>query len=334
MNKKNIIKNLKLVIITLLLLVGINYVSAGFSSPSSWSSLNGNVSPLINTGSGIQVKDGSLSVNAFKVSMKSLFENDTYIKGMIRGDTATSPLVNSTVNLGFSDGSNYANNVNVSLKLEKNLSIINKLVLNDSGGGSKSVVPLCADSLGRLTQGSSSGCGPTTPSSGNVCESSPDKHCHITFQFNRSGSPIVTPDPWNANSNSWDYYQAGIQLSIAGKTIYLNQGGQSPIITQDIDLGTTWMSNDPDKLLKVYFYGCSTGSANCASGANISGWSCQVSQHIMNFYGPVDILKVNDKSVSQTFGTGASCSDFNTSSLVNMDINVPPNGSRSIYFNW
>jgi hypothetical protein len=82
---KNIKENLKLIIVALVLLLGINYVYAGTFTPAPSNPPAGDVDSFLKTGTDDQVKPGSLSVNAFSVDKMSLLSSKVFVNGIVRG---------------------------------------------------------------------------------------------------------------------------------------------------------------------------------------------------------------------------------------------------------
>lgn len=103
--KKDIIKNIKLIVFGGILAIGVSYVFADtwVSMPSSFSSTNNIASP-INVGNTDQVKTGDLSVYGFVANQAASFKGSVFFPGIIRGGNAT-----DNGNIAFGDTTHTVN---------------------------------------------------------------------------------------------------------------------------------------------------------------------------------------------------------------------------------
>lgn len=134
-------QKIKLVIFGLVLAFGLNYVSAQTWSDPSGAAPSNNIEVPVHSLSGLQIKTGGLSVNTFVAAQDAQFDQQLFLRGMIRGGFPGDGTTSSTVTFG-------GNGKTVSGEVTGTLRATTYLQSLEVDGNTRT--PLCADQNGNV----------------------------------------------------------------------------------------------------------------------------------------------------------------------------------------
>lgn len=138
----NTIQKIKLIIFGLVLAFGLNYADAQtWRDPSGRAAPFDNIDAPVHVLSGLQIKDGGLSVNTFVAAQNAQFNQQLFLRGIIRGGFPGDGASTSTVTFG-GNGKTVSGDVSGTLSANKYLQSL------DVDGYAET--QLCADQNGNV----------------------------------------------------------------------------------------------------------------------------------------------------------------------------------------